>query len=121
MSRSFPVFVATILVAGAMGAEAHQSTRTAAPSVFSDRASVSAFAGAAAAQSDDVADKVKAALKADPDLSGPSAALSVTGAGGVVTLDGTVPTVQIRARIAELVMKVDGVTKVVNKIKLAKK
>lgn len=64
---------------------------------------------------------MKAALKADPDLSAPSEAVTVTGVAGVVTLDGTVPTVQLRARIAELVMKVEGVTKLVNKLKLAKK
>jgi len=32
-----------------------------------------------------------------------------------------VPSVQLRARIAELTMKVEGVTKLVNKLKLAKK
>ena len=120
MSRSFPILVATILVAGAMGAEA-QPTRPATPSVFSERALVSAFASSSAAQGEDVAAKVKAALKADPDLGGPSEAVTVTAAGGIVTLEGTVPTVQIRARIAELAMKVEGVTKLVNKLKLAKK
>jgi osmotically-inducible protein OsmY len=118
MSRSLPILVATVLVAGAIGAEAHQST---APSVFRGGAGASAVATNAAVQSDALADKVKAALKANSDLSAFSEALTVTSANSIVTLDGTVPTVQIRARIAELVMKVDGVTKVVNKIKLAKK
>ncbi len=120
MSRSFPMLVATILAAGAMSAEAHQ-LRPITSSVFSTPVQMSAVAGAAAAQSDDVAAKVKAALKADADLGGPSEGLTVTAAGGVVTLEGTVPTVQLRARIAELAMKVDGVSKLVNKLKLAKK
>lgn len=119
MSRSFSILVVTILVGGGMAAEAHQPRNTATATVFS--APRLAFAGTAVAQGDDVAAKVKAALKADPDLAGPSEGLTVTGSGGVVTLEGTVPTVQIRARIAEFAMKVDGVTKLVNKIKLAKK
>jgi osmotically-inducible protein OsmY len=115
------MLVVTILVTGAMAAEAHQLTRSAAPSVFPEGALRPAFAAGAAGQSDDLANKVKAALKADPDLSGPSEAVTVATAGGVVTLDGTLPTPQIRARLGEFVTKVDGVTKVVNKIKLAKK
>ncbi|MGC4084561.1 MAG: BON domain-containing protein [Vicinamibacterales bacterium] len=118
MSRTFPVLVITLLAAGAMSAEAHQvNPRAVVPTLAVE---ASAFAGVAA-QGEDVAAKVKAALKADADLGAPSEAVTVTGTGGVVTLEGTVPTVQIRARIAEFVMKVDGVTKVVNKIKLAKK
>lgn len=120
MSRSFSILVSTLLVAGAMGAEAHQATRPAVSPAFSARTLRSASV-ASLAQSEDVAAKVKAALKADPDLGGPSEAVTATSAGGVVTLEGTVPTVQLRARIAEFVMKVEGVTKVVNKMKLAKK
>jgi osmotically-inducible protein OsmY len=120
MSRSFPTLVVTILVAGAMGAEAHQLTRSAAP-VLPEQALRSAFAGTAPAQSSDLPDKVKAALKADPDLSGPSDAVTVTAEGSVVTLGGTAPTAPVRARIAEAATKVSGVTKVVNKIKLPKK
>lgn len=118
MSRSFPIVVATLLVAGAVaGAEAHTTTS---PAIRSG-SFVSAFSGSSAAQSDDLAAKVKAALKADSDLSGPGEAVTVTAAGSVVTLEGTVPTVQIRAKIGELAQKVDGVTKLVNKLKLAKK
>ena len=123
MSRLLPILVATILAVGAVGAEAHQlSSRLATARGVTERAAhTSTGAGPASAQSDDVGAKVKAALKADPDLGGPSDAVSVTEAGGVVTLAGTVPTVQIRARIAEFVMKIDGVTRLVNKIKPAKK
>jgi hypothetical protein len=122
MSHSFSIAVATILVAGAVGAEAHQLTRPVTPTAFSEHALVPAFAGSSAAQSDDVAAKVKSALQADPDLGTPSEAVTVTGAdGGVVTLEGTVPSVQVRAQIGEFVMKFDGVTKIVNKLKLAKK
>ncbi len=77
--------------------------------------------GAVLVQADDVAAKVKAALKADAELSGPSDAVTISGAAGVVTLEGTVPSVQLRARMGELAMKVEGVTKLVNKLKLAKK
>jgi len=44
----------------------------------------------------------------------------VTAAGGVVTLEGTAPTPQVRAKIGEAALKVQGVEKLVNKIKLPK-
>lgn len=115
MSRSFPFVVATVFLAGALSAQAHQAARPA--SVVS----VPAYAGVMAAQGDDLAAKVKAALKADADIAAVSDALTVTSAGSVVTLEGTVPTVQLRAKIGELVQKVDGVTKLNNKLKLGKK
>lgn len=119
MSRSFPIFLATVLVAGVVRAEAHQSTiRISSPRMVSGSFN---FAASAAAQADDVAAKVKAALKADSELGSTADAITVTGAGGVVTIEGTVPTVQVRAKIGEFVQKVDGVTKLVNKLKLAKK
>jgi len=109
--RSFSIAVLTLVVAGAaVGAEAHALTVPA----------VSAFKDPATGQSDDVAAKVKAALKANPDVSGPSEALTVTSAGGVVTLEGTVSTPQVRAKIGETALKVEGVDKLVNKIKLPK-
>ena len=120
MSRSIPFLFVAVLVAGVVGAEAHQLTPRAVPGVASS-IHVSAVGGAVVAQADDVVAKVKAPLKADADLSAPSEGLTVTGAAGVVTLEGTVPTVQLRARIAELAMKVEGVTKLVNKLKLPKK
>ena len=118
MFRSFPFLVVAVFVVGVMGAEASQLTPRVA---VAESTRVSFVGGVALAQADDVAAKVKAALKADTDLSGPSDGVTVSGAAGVVTLEGTVPTVQLRARIAELAMKVDGVTKLVNKLKLAKK
>ncbi len=121
MFRAFPFLVIAVFAAGVLTAEARPLTpRQATPTgvAVSLRASVG---GAVLAQADDVAAKVKAALKADADLSGPSEAVTVTGAAGLVTLEGAVPTVQLRARIAELAMKVEGVTKLVNKLKLAKK
>lgn len=121
MSRSFPILVASMLVTGAIGANAHPSTRSNPTSSPLQPSLVSAFAGSAAAQSDDIAAKVKAALKAEPELDAASEALTITAAGGVVTLEGTVPSVQIRARIGESALKVDGVTKLVNKLKLPKK
>jgi osmotically-inducible protein OsmY len=120
VSRSFPILVTTILVAGVMGAEAHHMTRPATPSAVLSSRSV-AFAGAAGVQSDDLAAKVKEALKGDPDLGGPSDGVTVNATGGVVTLEGTVPSVQVRAKMGELVLKVEGVTKLNNKLKLAKK
>jgi len=116
VSRSFPILATAILVTGvAVGAEAHALTVPATAST-----TVSAFKDPATGQSDDVAAKVKAALKANPDLSGPSEALTVTSAGGVVTLEGTVSTPQVRAKIGEAALKVEGVDKLVNKIKLPK-
>ena len=107
MSRSFAFLVIAVFAAGVLG--------------VSTPVHASVTGGAALVQADDLAAKVKAALKADPDLAGQSDAVTVTGAAGVVTLEGTVPTVQLRARIGELAMKFEGVTKLVNKLKLAKK
>lgn len=119
MSRGIPTLIATVLVAGAVSAEAHQANaRSVSPWKTSNTVN---FTASSAAQADDVAAKVKAALKADADLGSTADSLTVTSAGSVVTLEGTVPSVQVRAKIGELVMKVDGVTKLVNKLKLAKK
>lgn len=114
MFRYVPVLVTTMLAVGSLNAAANTSVRSAsfAPST--------AFTASVVAQ-DDVAAQVKAALKGDADLGAQADAVTVTAAGNVVTLEGTVPTVQIRAKIAEFVMKVDGVGKLVNKLKLAKK
>lgn len=119
MSRSFPIVVVTVLVAGAMGAQAHQMARPTTPPVFSTRSV--AFAGALAVQGDELAAKVKAALEAEPGVGESSDGVTVNATGGVVTLEGTVPSVQVRAKISELVLKVEGVTKLNNKLKLAKK
>lgn len=113
MSRRFPILIATVLVAGVVSAEAHQQQSLTGRTLN--------YAASSAAQADDVAGKVKAALKADSDLSSVADAINVTGAAGVVTLEGTVPSVQVRAKVGELVLKVEGVTKLVNKLKLAKK
>lgn len=119
MSGRIPVFLFTILSTVAVGAEARQATLVSS-STASSHAAYAVTAGFSAAQ-DDVAAKVKAALKADAELGSQSDAVTVTGTGGVVTIEGTVPSVQVRAKIAEFTMKVDGVTKLVNKLKLAKK
>ena len=120
MSRSFPVVAIALLVAGAaVGAEAHALT---APAVSSTvvSGSFSAYSKSPAPQGEEVAAKVKEALKADPALNGAGEAVTVTAAGGVVTLEGTVPTVQLRAKIGEAALKVEGVDKLVNKLKLPK-
>lgn len=107
MSRSFAFLVIAVFAAGVVG--------------VSTPVHASVTGGVALVQADDLAAQVKAALKAESDLAGQSGAVTVSGAAGVVTLEGTVQTVQLRARIAELAMKVEGVTKLVNKLKLAKK
>lgn len=117
MFRYVPVLVTSMLAVGSLNAAANPSVIRSTSIVPS---TITAFAVSAAAQ-DDIAGKVKAALKADADLGAQADAVTVTAAGNVVTLEGTVPTVQIRAKIAEFVMKVDGVGKLVNKLKLAKK
>ena len=110
MTRSFSIFLASVLVAGVVSAEA----RTVGAGTST------AYAVSMVAQ-DDIAAKVKAALAGNADLSAAAAELTVTAAGNVVTLEGTVPSVQLRAKIAEFVMKVEGVGKLNNKLKLAKK
>ena len=107
MSRSFPVIALALFVAGAASSVV--------PGTI-----VSAYSKPAAPQSDEMANKVKEALKADASLNGAADAVTVTAAGGVVTLEGTAPTPQVRAKIGEAALKVQGVEKLVNKIKLPK-
>lgn len=112
MVRSFPIVVATVFVVGAASAQAREINRS--------FVSAPAYAVSMVAQ-DDLVAKVKAALAGNADLSAAAADVTVTAAGNAVTLEGTVPTVQLRAKIAEFVMKVEGVGKLNNKLKLAKK
>ena len=121
MTGPIPILVTTLLVTGAFGAEARPSTRFTAPSSLPKLTVVSTFAGSSAVQGDDLAAKVKAALKADPGIDAAGDAVTVTTAGGVVTLEGTADSVQMRAKIGECALKVDGVTKLTNKLKLPKK
>jgi len=107
VSRSFPVIALALFVAGAASSVVPGSI-------------VSAYSKPAAPQSDEMANKVKEALKADASLNGAADAVTVTAAGGVVTLEGTAPTPQVRAKIGEAALKVQGVEKLVNKIKLPK-
>ena len=109
MSRSFPVIALALFVTGAA------TSSTIVPGTI-----VSAYSKPAAPQSDEMANKVKEALKADASLNGAADAVTVTAAGGVVTLEGTAPTPQVRAKIGEAALKVQGVEKLVNKIKLPK-
>lgn len=121
VSRSFPVIAIALFVAGAaVGAEAHALTAPAASSAIASGSFSSAYGKSSAPQGEEVAAKVKEALKADPALNGAGEAVTVTAAGGVVTLEGTVPTVQVRAKIGEAALKVEGVDKLVNKLKLPK-
>jgi ABC-type phosphate transport system substrate-binding protein len=114
-----PVIAIALFVAGAaVGAEAHALTAPAASSTIVSGSFASAYSKSPAPQGEEVAAKVKEALKDDPALNGAGESVTVTAAGGVVTLEGTVPTVQLRAKIGEAALKVEGVDKLVNKLKL---
>jgi osmotically-inducible protein OsmY len=73
---------------------------------------------ASAAGDDALATKVKATIAAEPEFSGNE--VIVTSTGGVVTLDGVAANPVVRVKIVEKAQGTEGVTKVVNKIKLAK-
>jgi hyperosmotically inducible periplasmic protein len=60
--------------------------------------------------------KVKAALLADPDVSGQK--VSVETVAGVVQLSGFVPSTASAARAADIARRVDGVRRVENKISI---
>lgn len=80
-----------------------------------------AYAAAAQESTDAaLAAKVKAAIDAAPDAK--DANVTVTAAsGGVVTLAGTAASPVARVKIFDAAKGVDGVTKIVNKIKIGKK
>lgn len=78
-------------------------------------------ASAAALQNADateVAAKVKSQIAADAELQGYD--VTVTARGSAVTLNGEVPSALVRAKIGEVAKSTEGVTKVDNKLKLAK-
>jgi len=79
------------------------------------------FAAAAAGQ--DTGDaaltaKIKAAIAADADVK--DTTVDITAASGVVTLAGSVSSPVLRVTIFNITRSTEGVTKIVNKIKLAK-
>ena len=113
MSRVLPIVFATIVATSSLSADRVWAS----PATLITSSSTAAIGVA----QDDVAAKVKAALQADPELGSQAQAITVTGEGGLITLEGTAPSVQVRAKIGEFVKKMDGVTKVTNKMKLAKK
>jgi hyperosmotically inducible protein len=73
----------------------------------------------AAAADADITAKVKAQIDAQSDLKGME--IDVTTDGGVVTLKGVVPSALMRAKVGELTKNTEGVSKVNNKLTLARK
>ena len=64
-----------------------------------------------------IAEQVKAAVRRDPDVRTVDVVVFVSG--GVVTLSGTVSTPHQRSQAEKLASQVEGVTAVVNKIKVS--
>jgi len=83
--------------------------------------SVSAATAQAAESASDpaITSKVKAAIDADAELKG--ANVTVATSGGVVTLQGTMASAVTRLKLVEKARAVEGVAKVVNKVKIGKK
>lgn len=75
------------------------------------------FAEAGQSADEALATKVKSQIDSTAEFQG--SAVTVAAAGGVVTLSGTTPTAVVRLKIVELTQKTDGVTRVVNKVKIA--
>lgn len=67
----------------------------------------------------ELAAKVKQTLEA-PDSKLPSGAIDVTAADGKVTLWGAVPSNAIKTRAGQIAGKVEGVSSVVNELKIVK-
>jgi osmotically-inducible protein OsmY len=80
---------------------------------------VPAAAAQAAATDADVAAKVKGQIDASAEFK--DLGVTVAAAGGVVTLQGVVPSPLVRAKIGELAKGTEGVSKVNNKLTLEKK
>jgi osmotically-inducible protein OsmY len=68
-------------------------------------------------QDDDIYDKVRLRLAGDPDVKG--GALDVAVKDGVVTIRGIVRTEKGKAKAEKLAMKIKGVTKVVNQLRVS--
>jgi osmotically-inducible protein OsmY len=73
----------------------------------------------ASAADADITAKVKAQIDAQSDLKGME--IDVTTDAGVVTLKGVVPSALMRAKVGELTKNTEGVSKVNNKLTLARK
>jgi hypothetical protein len=78
-----------------------------------------AAAAQAAAGDEAISAKVKSQIDGNADFAGSQ--VTVTTANGVVTLKGEAPTAVVRLKIVEMTQATEGVTKVVNKIAIAKK
>lgn len=85
---------------------------------FAAAAAQAPAAQTAAAATDDIAAKVKAQIDAQSELKGSD--VTVTAEGGEVTLKGVVASPLVRAKIGEVTRTTAGVTKVNNKLTLAK-
>lgn len=78
-----------------------------------------AFAAQAGASGDEaITAKVKSEIEGDAEFRG--SVVDVKTSSGVVTLSGETPTAVVRLKIVEKTKATDGVTKVVNKLKIAK-
>lgn len=86
-------------------------------SSVSSRTAVVSYA-AQAAQAGDLAARVKSQIDANQEFAGSD--VTVTAEGGVVTLRGVAPSAVVRLKIVEMTQKTEGVTKVVNKVTIAK-
>jgi osmotically-inducible protein OsmY len=111
---------ALILGAAALAAAA---PNTASASTFASSVAPLRVAYQAQAQSgtpaEDLAAKVKAQIDANQEFSGSE--ITVTADAGVVTLRGVAPTAVVRLKIVEMAQATEGVTRVVNRVTIAKK
>jgi osmotically-inducible protein OsmY len=87
--------------------------------VVAGAAQAGATQAATATTDAELAAKVKSQIDADAEFKGND--ITVTAAGGVVTLKGVVASPLMRAKVGEITRTTAGVTKVNNKLTLAKK
>ena len=111
MKRSFSSLALVSLFALLPGVA--PASLAAAPSAAAVQAAADATTDAA------LTSKVKARLDADAEIK--AANIDVTTANGVVTLKGSVASPVLRVKIFDLAKGTEGVTKIVNKLTLAKK
>lgn len=107
-----------ILCAAALVAVVPQSSVASSVRSLSITANAPLARAAQGAAGDALAAKVKSQITAEPEFAGSE--VEVANAAGVVTLEGVVPNAVVRLKIVEKTKATEGVTRVVNKIKIAK-
>jgi hypothetical protein len=111
--------VALFVVTPRVAAASHLNPVVGPHNIVASYSEESSAASPAATAEAELKPKIKARIEAEPDLRDSN--ITVTTAGNVVTLKGTVSSAASRVKAVEITRATEGVTKVVNKLTITTK